>query len=116
MPGLGIDIEEIARIRDLTERFGQRFLERVYSSIEIAYCYRHDNPFPHLTARFAAKEAFLKASSPVAAPPFPQVEVRNDESGAPRLFLRGEAAPYYLISLSHTRETAVAVIWRTNGS
>jgi holo-[acyl-carrier protein] synthase len=111
MAGLGIDIEDISRVRDLCQRFGQRFLERVYSPWEIEYCYRHANPFPHLTARFAAKEAYVKAGTrPI--PPFPQVEVRNDEHGAPHLWLRGELAAGCLVSLSHTQETAIAVILR----
>jgi len=59
--GLGIDICENDRISDLYAKFKQRFLQRVFTPEEIAYCMAKTNPIPHLAARFAVKEAFVKA-------------------------------------------------------
>lgn len=59
--GLGFDATDIPRIRATYERYGERFLQRVYTPGEIAYCTRHRDPVPSLAARFAAKEATMKA-------------------------------------------------------
>jgi holo-[acyl-carrier protein] synthase len=59
--GLGFDATDIPRIRDTFTRYGERFLHRVYTEQEIAYCMRHRDPVPSLAARFAAKEAAMKA-------------------------------------------------------
>ena len=59
--GLGFDATDIPRIRETYERYGDRFLQRVYTAEEIAYCIRHRDPVPSLAARFAAKEAAMKA-------------------------------------------------------
>ena len=59
--GLGLDATEIPRIADMLQRYGERFLERVFTPGEIAYCMRRRNPAPHLAGRFAAKEAGMKA-------------------------------------------------------
>jgi holo-[acyl-carrier protein] synthase len=59
--GLGLDATEIPRIAETLQRYGERFLERVFTPEEIAYCMRRRNPAPHLAGRFAAKEAGMKA-------------------------------------------------------
>lgn len=59
--GFGTDICENKRIQDLYSKFGDRFLNRIYTTEEIAYCIRKKNPVPHLSARFALKEAFIKS-------------------------------------------------------
>lgn len=59
--GLGFDATDIPRIRETYARYGDRFLQRVYTAEEIAYCMRHRDPTPSLAARFAAKEAAMKA-------------------------------------------------------
>jgi holo-[acyl-carrier protein] synthase len=59
--GLGIDATEVDRIAQSLERYGDRFLRRVFTDQEIAYCMRRRNPAPHLAGRFAAKEAGMKA-------------------------------------------------------
>jgi holo-[acyl-carrier protein] synthase len=59
--GLGFDATDIPRIRDTVGRHGDRFLRRVFTDEEIAYCKRHRDPAPSLAARFAAKEAAMKA-------------------------------------------------------
>src|SRR5580765_4554530 len=59
--GLGFDATDIPRIGTTFERYGDRFLRRVFTDGEIAYCTRRRNPVPHLAGRFAAKEAAMKA-------------------------------------------------------
>lgn len=59
--GLGIDATDIPRVAALVERYGDRFLRRVFTDGELAYCTRRRNPVPHLAGRFAAKEAAMKA-------------------------------------------------------
>jgi holo-[acyl-carrier protein] synthase len=59
--GLGIDISEVNRIREAIERHGDHFLKRIYTPSEIAYCKKHRDPFERFAARFAAKEAAMKA-------------------------------------------------------
>jgi holo-[acyl-carrier protein] synthase len=59
--GLGFDATDIPRIREAVERYGERFLRRIYTDGEIAYCTRHRDPVPSFAARFAAKEAAMKA-------------------------------------------------------
>ena len=59
--GLGFDATDIPRVREVFERYGQRFLGRVFTDAEIAYCKRHRDPVPSLAARFASKEAAMKA-------------------------------------------------------
>ena len=59
--GFGTDICENKRIRHLHEKFGDRFLKKIYTKKELAYCMSRRDPIPHLTARFALKEAFIKS-------------------------------------------------------
>jgi holo-[acyl-carrier protein] synthase len=59
--GLGFDATDIPRLRDVFERYGERFLRRVFTDAEIAYCTRHRDPVPSLAGRFASKEAAMKA-------------------------------------------------------
>ena len=59
--GLGFDATDIPRVRDVLERHGERFLRRVFTNGEIAYCMRHRDPVPSLAGRFATKEAAMKA-------------------------------------------------------
>ena len=65
--GTGVDLIEIDRIGQVVERFGDRFLKRFFSARELAYANGKANPYPHLAARFAAKEAFIKALSPISS-------------------------------------------------
>ena len=117
--GVGIDIIEVARIQASHEKFGERFLNRILLSNEIAYCLSHKNPEPFLAARFAAKEAISKAfgTGIGAQLAWQDMEVARRESGEPYVILhgRGEAllqmrgGRVVLISLSHTLQHATAV-------
>ncbi|HXG04069.1 MAG TPA: holo-ACP synthase, partial [Candidatus Binatia bacterium] len=59
--GIGVDLVHLPRLRQVVERWQERFLRRVFTDAELAYCRARRDPIPHLAARFAAKEAGLKA-------------------------------------------------------
>ena len=112
----GVDIIEISRVKRVLERYGQRFLDRVYTAGEIAYC---RGRAPNLAARFAAKEATMKAlGTGVRGVGWKDIEVIREESGAPSVLLhgRGKRRAQRLgvneisLSLSHSREYAVAFV------
>ena len=118
---VGIDMVEITRIERVLKRYGDRFFERVFTAAEIAYC-RGRNP--ELAARFAAKEAVSKALGVgmrmIARDgiDWKDVEVIGDLRGKPLVRLYGRAAERagelglteWAISLSHTREHAIASV------
>ena len=110
----GIDIIEISRVARVLEQYGRRFLERVFTPDEIAYC--RERP-PNLAARFAAKEATMKAlGTGVRGVGWKDIEVVRAESGAPSIKLHGRCkqraqrlgVQEIAISLSHSRDYAVA--------
>jgi holo-[acyl-carrier protein] synthase len=90
--GIGIDATDIPRIADVLERYGDRFLRRVFTDDEIAYCTRRRNPAPHLAGRFAAKEAAMKAlgTGHSHGVLWKDIEVVR-RGGPPRLMLHGGA-------------------------
>lgn len=117
--GTGIDIVDVARIRNMVEVYGERFLKRVFSDDELSYCMRFSDPFPHLAARWAAKEAVAKAlgtgfSQGVT---WKSVCVIHSPDGEPLVLLTGTAQKLaeslkvkkIWLSLSHTRDYAAAV-------
>ena len=114
MQHVGVDIIEISRIGESIERFGQAFLERIYTPAELA-AYR--DKLPSLAARFAAKEAVIKALDAPGTPPR-DIEVLSASDGKPLLTLHGKAKKKadslgiadMDISLSHSREYAVALV------
>ena len=112
----GIDIIEISRVRGVLERYGQRFLDRIFTPAEIAYSRERA---PNLAARFAAKEATMKAlGTGVRGVGWKDIEVVRQESGAPSIELHGRAkqraqrlgVQEVAISLSHSRDYAVASV------
>jgi len=132
--GIGTDIVEIERIKLAVERRGQRFLDRVFTPDEISYCYRRKNPFPHLAARFAAKEAMVKALTKTASSgglsevrqhhvSLNNFEIVNDPTGKPSMKVTGSLKSYIEdllltihISVAHERSFAVAtVVLETTG-
>jgi holo-[acyl-carrier protein] synthase len=113
---VGIDLVEVERIASVVERWGQRFLARVYTPEEVSYCLRKNDPYPSLAARFAAKEAFVKALSGLGggAVSLRDVEVVRQEKGPPQLrlgvrreCLEGKAVS---VSLTHTQDHAAACV------
>lgn len=113
--GLGTDIIEIERVRRAVAK--KFFRDKVFTEIEQAYCEsRGKNSAASYAARFAAKEAFFKALGTGIFTKLTDVEVVNDEHGAPKIFLRGQAKTLseergvekIFISLSHSRDFATA--------
>jgi holo-[acyl-carrier protein] synthase len=112
---LGIDIVEVKRVKTLMEKWGDRFLHRVFTPGEIAYCRGKNAPEQSFAARFAAKEAILKAIGTGLSQGirWTSMEIVNDENGSPSVKL-GERIKdksgdkKILISMSHTKEYAVA--------
>jgi holo-[acyl-carrier protein] synthase len=91
--GLGLDIAEIDRIEAAIARHGASFLERIYTAREMAYCERHKNKFERYAARFAAKEAAMKALGTGwrRGVRWRDIEVAREPSGKPTLHLEGAA-------------------------
>lgn len=116
----GIDLVEVERIRRSIERHGQRFIDRIFTSNEIAYSDAGKRRFERYAARFAAKEAALKAigtgwRSGIA---WTDVEVRSAPTGEPMLAVSGVAEQFarergigaWLVSLTHTERSAMASV------
>src|SRR5215213_8449548 len=92
--GLGFDATDIPRIASTVERYGDRFLHRVFTEGEIAYCTRRRNPAPHLAGRFAAKEAAMKAlgTGHSRGVLWRDIEVVREPGSPPQLRFHGGAA------------------------
>jgi len=118
--GMGTDLVEIGRVARSIDRFGDRFLERIFTPGEVAYCMKKRNFAESFAARFAAKEAGAKAlgtgiSHGVS---WKEFEVTRAPSGKPSLVLSGRAAELaramgvssIALSLTHTSEMALAVV------
>lgn len=116
--GIGIDIVKVDRIRAAVEKWGERFLRRIFTGNEIAYSYQSKDPFRSLSVRFAAKEAFFKALSSGEALHFTEIEVQNRSDGKPFLTVTGKTADFLRnnslncvhLSLSHEKEYGVAFV------
>jgi len=116
--GSGIDIVATDRIAQMFERHGDRFLRRLLTQTELEAALKLANPIPRLAGRFAAKEAVMKALGTGwgAGVNFTQIEVVNDDTGAPTVRLHGAAlrrcesmgGQRWHLSISHEREMAVA--------
>ena len=118
--GTGIDLTEIPRIRNSIERFGNRFLDRIFTAGEKAYCQRKRNAAESFAARFAAKEAAAKALGTGISygVTWLEIEVTREPSGRPGLQFHGRAAQlasrlgvtHAVLSLTHTEILAMASV------
>lgn len=116
--GVGIDLVEVPRIRELLARHGQRFKERTFTAGEIAYCDSCADPAMHYAARFAAKEAVAKALGTglwAEGVVWTDIEVVRGEHGRPSIVLHNAAQQHAndgtcLISLTHTKDLAMAQV------
>ena len=116
--GLGIDVVEVARIAAAIERHGEPFLARIFTAAERDYCSGQHRPAQHFAARFAAKEAAVKALGTGIGEHagWLDLEIRRSPDGAPTLVLHGAAADFakrhgiaeVRISLTHTKDYAAA--------
>ena len=119
MLAIGVDLIEVNRIEIAAARYGERFLNRVFTALELDYCRGHSH---QLAARFAAKEAASKALGTGIQHPdgvgWQEIQIVSDERGKPTLQLTGRAAERaarlglmnFTVSISHTREHAIAMV------
>jgi holo-[acyl-carrier protein] synthase len=111
----GIDIIKVTRIGRAIERWGKRFLHRVYTERELRFC---RNRLLELAARFAAKEAVMKALGLGMKIPWRDIEILPNQDGAPLVHLHGKAQARaeelgigrLALSLSHSKEYAIASV------
>ena len=116
--GVGVDLTQMPRMRRVVARWDERFLQRVFTEQEIAYCRRRRDPIPHFAARFAAKEATLKAlgTGLSMGVNWRELEVRRERGQAPTMVLSGRCRAIaeakggrrVLLSLSHDGDYAMA--------
>lgn len=118
--GMGIDLAEVKRIQAVIEAQGERFLRRVYTLDEVAYCEQFKNKYERYAGRFAAKEAGMKALGTgwSRGVRWVDVEVVRQKGGRPTLALKGEAkkvaeamgVKQISLSITHTAEQALAQV------
>lgn len=117
--GLGFDATDIDRVADVIERYGQRFLERIFTDVEIAYCTKRRLPAIHFAGRFAAKEAGMKAlgTGHSRGVLWRDVEVIR-HNGPPQLQFHGGARRRFdqmggvstLLTITHSDDLAMAQV------
>ncbi len=116
--GIGIDIVKIKRMKDVSEKWGKKFFQKVLTENEIAYCYQKKIPYPSLAVRFAAKEALIKAIGSEVIVNMKDIEIINEKNGKPTLKVIGKLEKFFKenkikhchLSLSHEREFGVACV------
>ena len=111
--GCGIDVVDVEQFRQTVKRRGGAFLRRVFTAQERGYAKRHRFAVLHLAARFAAKEAVIKAMAqidPTHVFAFQQIEIMNDRLGRPSVVLHGASTRYPTVhvSLTHAKSVAAA--------
>lgn len=109
--GTGLDIVAVARIEQMVEEWGEKFLTRVYTEKELDYCLPKRRKYEHLSGRFAAKESFIKAVGEKL--PWKAIEVISRESGEPALRLNQESGTLQSqvhLSITHERSCALAMV------
>jgi holo-[acyl-carrier protein] synthase len=117
--GFGTDIAEVHRIAEKLQK-NPALITHIFSEIEIAYCNKQKFPYQSYTARFAVKEAFLKAFGVtfIGNHALPEIEVQNSEHGKPSIVLHGKTQAAYNalgllqmhVSISHSEAYAVASV------
>jgi holo-[acyl-carrier protein] synthase len=115
--GIGVDVVDVPRMKDVLEKQKDFFLNKVFSDMEVTYCRTRKKPYIHFAARFAAKEAVAKAMRTGWSGAFrwKDIEVVNDQSGAPHIILCREVKKALEqcnvhLSISHTDSTVVAFV------
>ena len=120
--GIGVDIIEIDRVKESIRKFGDHFLNKIYTEKELKYCLNKSDKYQHLAARFAAKEAVYKALSSGWNKNigWKNIEITNEANGMPIVTLNGDVKNFLSpqkslkISISHSRDyvAAVAIIYK----
>jgi len=118
--GLGLDATDIPRIADTLARYGERFMHRIFTDAEVAYCTRRREPATHFAGRFAAKEAAMKAlgTGHSRGVLWRDIEVVRRPGGPPKLQLHGGAARRFqsmggrssLMTITHSDALALAQV------
>ncbi len=116
--GIGIDLVKIERMRTVADKWGGKFLKRVFTESEISYCYERKEPYLSLAVRFAAKEALIKAIGSEVFVPMTDIEVINFDNGKPLIKARGRLKEFFkektikncFLSLSHEKEFGIACV------
>ena len=116
--GIGIDLVKIDRMKDAVEKWGDKFLKRIFTKDEIAYCDERKEPYLSLAVRFAAKEALIKAIGSEVFVPLTDIEVVNNREGRPSIIAKGRLEEFFRektisgchLSLSHEREFGIASV------
>lgn len=118
--GVGIDIIEIERVAEAVKKYGENFLGKVFTEKEINYCRRRKAfRYPELAVRFAAKEAYSKAIGTGIAGfgrnnngvKWKEMEIVNNSHGKPLFSIKGKVSDKVHLSLSHSRDYAVASVY-----
>ena len=105
-------------MKSAIEKWGRSFLKRIFTEDEIAYCYERKEPYPSLSVRFAAKEAFVKAIRSEVHIPLTDIEIVNDKNGRPSIMTKGKLKQFINkksirhchLSLSHEKEFGIAYV------
>src|SRR6266403_3519638 len=118
--GMGIDVEEVGRVRGAMERQGERFLRRIFTETERAYCEQFKDKYERYAGRFAVKEAAMKALGTgwSRGVRWVDIEVVREKGGRPALELRGEAKKFadklgvkhIAVTITHTASQALAQV------
>lgn len=114
--GIGIDLVKIGRMKEAVDRWGKRFLDKIFTEDEVAYCYEKQEPYLSLAVRFAAKEALIKAIGSEVFVPLTDIEVVNNKNGRPSISAKGKLQEFFKkkaiknchLSLSHEKEFGIA--------
>lgn len=115
MFGIGTDIVEIDRIRRIHQTHGERFLQKIFTTVEREYCFSKSNPYASLAARFAAKEAVAKAlgTGIGRSLKWKEIEIhreaRHPQVVVPNSLLSSLGVKSIFLSISHCRKYATAV-------
>ena len=116
--GIGVDIVRIERMKDVVKRWGEHFLNKVFTGSEISYCFNKREPYLSLAVRFAAKEALVKAVGSAFSVSLVDIEVTNMESGKPCINVSGKLEEIFNLksikkahlSLSHEHDYGIACV------
>ncbi len=121
--GIGIDIIEIDRIKRSVDKFGEKFLHKLFTVDEQKYCLSKKNSYQHFAARFAAKEAIIKTLSSIREKPavWTDMEIYNEPGGLPKVKLHNDLSQYInesqdmKITMSHSENyvTCFAILYNT---
>lgn len=116
--GIGIDLVKIQRMKDASEKWGRKFIEKILTENEMKYCFDKKEPYLSLAVRFAAKEALIKAIGSEIAVNLKDIEIVNTVNGRPLIKVSGVLEEFFKerkirhchLSLSHEREYGAACV------